>query len=203
MFTGIITDVGQIRSLDHTGDDSRDRLFTIRASYETEKINVGASIACSGVCLTVIETGADWFAVQVSNETLGCTTLADWVPGTPVNLECALKFSDELSGHIVSGHVDGVGRVAGIDPDGESHRLRVWTPVGLARMVATKGSVTVEGVSLTVNNTESASGRDYFTVNIIPHTMTSTTLGRLSTGDPVNLEVDLLARYVARLLSRE
>ena len=196
MFTGIITDVGRISRIDHAGDDERDRRFVIGTSFDTTSIDIGASIACSGVCLTVIETGVEWFAVQVSNETLGCTTLDQWETGTTVNLERALKVGDELGGHIVSGHVDGVGTVTGIRPEAESHRFNIAVPAGLGRMIAPKGSITVEGVSLTVNDVAG----DTFGVNIIPHTLAVTTIGTLREGDRVNLEVDMLARYVARLL---
>lgn len=199
MFTGIITDVGRVRAIDHAGDDDRDRRFEIETAFDTAKIDLGASIACSGVCLTVVETGAGWFAVQVSNETLNCTTLDDWRTGTPVNLERALKLGDELGGHIVSGHVDGVGIVESIAPEAESHRFRIRAPSALERLIAPKGSIAVEGISLTVNEIDSA----VFGVNIIPHTIGATNLGNLEPGHRVNLEVDMLARYVARLLGPE
>ncbi|MEQ8664370.1 MAG: riboflavin synthase [Rhodospirillales bacterium] len=196
MFTGIVTDVGRVSRVEHAGDDTRDRRFEITTAFDTGTIDIGASIACSGVCLTVIEIGPDWFAVQASHETLGCTTLGDWTDGTPVNLERALKVGDELGGHIVSGHVDGVGRVLEIAPEADSKRYRIAAPAALSPMIAAKGSVTVEGVSLTVNDV----GDNAFRVNIIPHTLSVTTLGALQEGAPVNLEVDMLARYVARLL---
>jgi len=199
MFTGIITDIGQVRRIEHAGDADRDRRFEIETTFDTATIDLGASIACSGVCLTVVETGDNWFAVQASAETLGCTSLDRWQESTRINLERALKLGDELGGHIVSGHVDGLGTVEAITPEAESHRFRIKAPSNLARMIASKGSITVEGVSLTVNEVEG----EVFGLNIIPHTMKHTTLGNLAPGDPVNLEVDMLARYVARLLGQE
>lgn len=199
MFTGIITDIGRIRAVHHAGDQEKDRRFEIETAFDTASIALGASIACSGVCLTVVETGDNWFAVQASAETLGCTSLGSWTGDTRINLERAMKLGDELGGHIVSGHVDGVGQVETITSEAESHRFRIQAPAALSRMIAPKGSITVEGVSLTVNEVEG----DVFGVNIIPHTMSETTLGFLAAGAPVNLEVDMLARYVARLLGQE
>lgn len=196
MFTGIVTDVGRVNRVDHAGDDARDRRFEIATSFDTATIDIGASIACSGVCLTVVETGLEWFAVQASSETLACSTLGRWSTGTAINLERALKIGDELGGHMVSGHVDGVGIVTEIRPEAESHRFRIETPHDLSRMIAAKGSITVEGVSLTVNDVDG----NVFGINIIPHTLSVTTIGTMREGDPVNLEVDMLARYVARLL---
>jgi len=195
VFTGIITDLGSIRAI--TGDG--DKRFEIATMYDTNGIDIGASIACSGVCLTVIDKGPGWFAAMVSNETLSCTTLADWQVGTPVNLERALKVGDELGGHIVSGHVDGVGEIVSIESDADSHRFRFRPPANLANLIATKGSITVDGVSLTVNDVE----RGEFGINIIPHTMEVTSIGKKHVGATVNLEVDMLARYVARLLEKE
>jgi riboflavin synthase len=162
---------------------------------DTAAIPLGASIACAGCCLTVVDRGDNWFAADVSAETLACTTLGGWAPGSKVNLERALRMGDELGGHIVSGHVDGIGHVRAIVPENGSRRITVGIAADLARFVAAKGSVTVDGVSLTVNYV----CRDGFAVNIIPHTEAVTGLGGLLIGDPVNIEIDMLARYVARL----
>jgi riboflavin synthase len=191
MFTGIITDIGRIKTVSVSGDTR----FDIATAYDTDTIEIGASIACAGVCLTVIEKGQGWFAVEASGETLEKTTAADWQAGTPLNLERALRMGDELGGHIVSGHVDGVARVLSTTPVGGSLKLDFQAPEALAAFIATKGSVTLDGVSLTVN---AVKDRD-FSVNIIPHTQTETTLGQLKPDDRVNLEIDVLARYVARL----
>lgn len=192
MFTGIITDKGSLRGVEDRGE----RRFTIDTSYDTESIDIGASIACSGACLTVVDKGAGWFAADVSVETLSKTTLGQWREGDSVNLERALKVGDELGGHLVSGHVDATAVVVASDPVGESVRFWIEVPEELARFVAPKGSVTLDGVSLTVNEVE---GRR-FSVNIIPHTAAETTFGTLRKGDRVNLEIDQLARYVKRLL---
>jgi riboflavin synthase len=191
MFTGIITDIGRVRAV---RDTNRDRRFEIGTAYDLETVDIGASIAHSGCCLTVVEKGAGWFAVEVSRESLDVTTLGDWTEGGAINLERATKVGDELGGHIVSGHVDGVGEVVDIRVEGGSHRVEIRAPRPLHRFIAQKGSVAVEGVSLTVN----AVADDIFGVNIIPHTWEVTTLGRLKTGARVNLEIDVLARYVAR-----
>lgn len=191
MFTGIITDVGRVRQLDQRGD-LRARITT---GYDTSGIDIGASIACDGVCLTVVETGADWFDVDVSAETLSKTNLGDWSVERRVNLERALKVGDELGGHIVSGHVDGLAEVAGISDEGDSTRVTLRAPEDLARFIAPKGSVALNGTSLTVNEVD---GRD-FGINFIPHTKEVTTWGNVALGDRVNLEIDTLARYVARL----
>jgi riboflavin synthase len=197
MFTGIITDVGRVRSVKQT---DRDRRYEIETAYDLAGVDIGASIAHSGCCLTVVEKGpidgkeGGCFAVEVSGETLARTTLGAWAAGDPVNLERAVKVGDELGGHIVSGHVDGVGEVISVDPDGGSHRIRVRAPKPLHRFIAPKGSIAVEGVSLTVNEVEG----EVFGVNIIPHTWEVTTLGKLAPGTKVNLEIDVLARYVAR-----
>lgn len=199
MFTGIIREVGHVRSIEQTGD-TRIRLGCRRLP---ETIEIGASIACSGVCLTVIAKGRDeegpWFDVDASAETRAVTTLGDWTPGRAVNLEPAMRLGDELGGHIVSGHVDGVGRLVGIRPEGASHRLTFEAPKALGRFVAPKGSITLDGISLTVNEVEDADDTTRFGVNIIPHTWAETTLGQTPEGAGVNLEIDLLARYVARL----
>jgi riboflavin synthase len=193
MFTGIITDVGEITAR------SGGRM-TIRTRYAPESIAIGASISCDGCCLTVTSvaraTDGSQFTVDVSNETLSKTTLASWQPGRYINLERALKAGDELGGHLVSGHIDGVARIAGIVADGESRRFSFEAPPALSRFIAPKGSIALDGTSLTVN--EVAGAR--FGVNLIPHTLTGTTWGRKKPGDDVNLEVDLLARYVARLM---
>ena len=191
MFTGIVTDVGRVKSV---RDTNRDRRFEIETAFDTATIDLGASISHAGCCLTVVEKGPGWFAVEVSGETLSLTTLSDWTEGRSVNLERAAKVGDELGGHIVSGHVDGVGKVISIESEGGSHRVRVRVPKPLHRFIAPKGSITVEGVSLTVNEVED----DVFGVNLIPHTWDVTTLGRLEVASRVNLEIDMLARYLAR-----
>lgn len=195
MFTGIITDIGRVRAVERQGDTR----FTIETGFDTETIAIGASIAHNGVCLTVIDKGPGWYVIQASGETLSKTTLGGWDAGTRINLERALKVGDELGGHIVSGHVDGVGALAATKPEGESLRLTFEAPESLAKYIASKGSVAIDGVSLTVN--EVAGAR--FGVNIIPHTQTATTFGGLRVGDSVNLEIDMLARYVARLAGQE
>ncbi len=195
MFTGIISDVGKVRAVIAGGDTS----FVLDTAYETRAIAIGASIACAGVCLTVTETGEGWFKVQASAETLGRSTLGRWRAGTPVNLERALKLGDELGGHILSGHVDAVAEIVAHRPEGDSLRLVVEVPPPYDRAIAPKGSVALDGVSLTVNEVD---GRR-FGVNIIPHTRARTTFGALEAGDRVNLEIDVLARYVARLLGKD
>ncbi len=191
MFTGIITDIGTIRQLEPQGD-LRARIAT---GYDTAHIDIGASIASDGVCLTVIALGEDWYDVQVSAETVSKTNLGDWAEGRRVNLERALKVGDELGGHIVSGHVDGVAEVIGIADEGDSTRVSLRAPQDMARFIAPKGSVALNGTSLTVNEVDGAT----FGINIIPHTKDATTWGDVAQGDRVNLEIDTLARYVARL----
>jgi riboflavin synthase len=191
MFTGIITDIGKVRAI---RDTNRDRRFEIETAYDLATIDIGASIAHSGCCLTVVEKGEGWFAVEVSGESLSLTTLDQWAVGGRVNLERATKVGDELGGHIVSGHVDGLGEVVSVTVEGGSHRVKVRVPRPLHRYIAPKGSIAVEGVSLTVNEVED----DVFGVNIIPHTWDVTTLGQLVAGAKVNLEIDVLARYAAR-----
>ncbi len=191
MFTGIITDIGQVRAIK---DTNRDRRFEITTTYDLGTIDIGASIAHSGCCLTVVEKGDDWFAVEVSAESLSLTTLSQWSLGTRINLERATKVGDELGGHIVSGHVDGLGEVLSVRLEGGSHRLEIRAPKPLHRYIAQKGSIAMEGVSLTVN----AVHDDVFGVNIIPHTWDVTTLGQIVAGSRVNLEIDMLARYAAR-----
>lgn len=191
MFTGIITDIGRVRAVAET---ARDRRYEIETAWDTSGIDLGASISHSGVCLTVVEKQSGWFAVEVSGETLSKTTLGSWGAGTRINLERATRAGDELGGHIVSGHVDGLGEVVEVTPDGGSHRIVVEAPHPLHRFIAAKGSITVDGVSLTVNSVD---GRR-FSLNIVPHTWEATTLGALKAGAAVNLEIDMLARYLAR-----
>ena len=193
MFTGIITDIGEVASR----DGGR---FSIRSSYTADTIAIGASSACDGACLTattVASAGAgSTFTVDVSNETLARTTLGDWRPGRRMNLERPLRLGDELGGHMVSGHVDGVGRIVDMRPDGDSRRFTVEVPAELAPLIVPKGSVALDGISLTVNEVDEAR----FGINIIPHTLTHTTLGGKNPGDRVNIEVDIVGRYVARLM---
>jgi len=193
MFTGIITDIGRIQSVEHRGDLHA----RIQTAYDTDGIDIGASICCDGVCLTVTATGEDWFDVDISAETVSKTNIGanGWAVGHPLNLERALKVGDELGGHIVSGHVDGVAEIISMRDEGESTRYTFRAPDALARFIAPKGSVALNGTSLTVNEVDGAE----FGVNIIPHTKEVTTWGASKTGDLVNLEVDTMARYVARL----
>ena len=191
MFTGIITDIGRIRTLENRGD-LRARIET---GYDTAGIDIGASIACDGVCLTAVALGGDWFDVDISAETVSKTNIGDWAEGGRINLERALKVGDELGGHIVSGHVDGVAEVVAMRDEGDSTRVTFRAPEDLARFIAPKGSVALNGTSLTVNE---VAGRD-FGVNLIPHTQEVTTWGLVKQGDRINLEIDTLARYVARL----
>ena len=196
MFTGIVTDVGEIVAVEKRGDTA----FTIACAYDPVSIAVGASIACAGVCLTVLERnrladGRGAFTVEASAETLAKTTLGDWRAGTLINLERALKLGDELGGHIVSGHVDGVGVIESIRPEGASRRFTCAAPADLARFIAAKGSVALDGTALTVNEIEA----NRFGFNLISHTLAATTWGRVRVGDRVNIEIDMLARYVARL----
>ena len=191
MFTGIISDMGTLRGIERRGD-MRARIGT---SYDTDSIEIGASIACDGVCLTVVALGPDWFEVDVSAETLSRSNLDTWASDHRVNLERALKVGDELGGHIVSGHVDGVAEIVGMHEEGDSTRVTLRAPEDLARFIAQKGSVALNGTSLTVNEVEGLE----FGINFIPHTKAVTTWGKASVGDHVNLEIDTLARYVARL----
>lgn len=195
MFTGIITALGTIRAIDPIGDGKDMRLVIGSPWPDTASIALGASIACSGCCLTVVETGPDWFAVDVSAETLSKSRLGAWTIGSQVNLERSLRMGDEMGGHIVSGHVDGVAEAVSATPDNASTRWLFRVPHELSRFIAPKGSVTVDGVSLTVNEVQG----DIFGVNIIPHTAAVTGFGTLAPGDAVNIEIDMLARYVARL----
>ncbi len=193
MFTGIVTDMGKIQELRQMGD----LWVKIATSYDVAGIDIGASIACDGVCLTVVELGADpgWFSVQASAETLSKSNLDQWTEGRIVNLERALKVGDEIGGHIVSGHVDGVATLTDMVDEGDSTRLTFEAPGELARFIAPKGSVALNGTSLTVNEVDGAT----FGINIIPHTKEVTTWGQAKVGDRINLEIDTLARYVARL----
>jgi riboflavin synthase len=193
MFTGIITDVGRVRRLRRTAGGLD---IEIATSYDSAHIALGASIACSGVCLTVVALEDGAFATQASAETLSCSTLGDWAEGTPVNLERSLKVGDELGGHIVAGHVDGVAQLLERRPDGESVRFVIAAPADLMPYIASKGSVAVDGVSLTVNEV----GAHSFGVNLIPYTLAHTGFGEARPGQRFNLEIDPIARYVARLL---
>lgn len=202
MFTGIVTAVGTVRSVEQRGD----LRAVIACPYDPAGITIGASIACSGVCLTVVDRGGAsgdaWFAVDVSGETLACTAPDRWSEGARLNLETALRLGDELGGHIVTGHVDGIGEVVGLCPDGDSMRVGIAAPHELAPYLAAKGSITVDGVSLTVNEiTDQSDGTCHFAFNLIPHTGEMTTLGALAMGDKVNLEIDVLARYLKRMES--
>jgi riboflavin synthase len=200
MFTGIITDLGSVRTVEERGDTR----FVFNTALAMDEIVIGASIACSGACLTVIDKGAGWFAADASAETLDKTTLGSWRDGAPVNFERALRVGEELGGHLVSGHVDGVAVVTERRPEGDSLRFTFEVPADLARFIAPKGSIALDGVSLTVNEVmgnEVMGSR--FGVNIIAHTAKLTTFGRLEVGDRVNLEIDLLARYVERLLQNK
>ena len=193
MFTGIVSSVGRVRSVEPLGE-GRDMRLVIEGHWAEPPV-IGASIACSGCCLTAVELGPDWFAVDASAETLSHTTLGTWRQGSPVNLERALRMGDELGGHIVSGHVDGVGEIIARRPENGSTRFSIRVPAPLHRYIAPKGSVAVNGISLTVNEVDG----DVFGINIIPHTLEQTDLGQRQPGDSVNIEIDTLARYVARL----
>lgn len=196
MFTGIITHIGTIARIDKDRGDWR---VFIKTTMPARDVAKGASIACSGCCLTVVDKDADWLAFDVSAETLSKTVIGSWSEGTRVNLERSLKVGDELGGHIVSGHVDGLAVLQSITPEGDSRRLTIKVPDAFALYFAPKGSVALDGISLTVNEVEGA----VFGVNIIPHTWTHTTLSDRKPGDALNMEVDLMARYVARQLGRE
>ncbi|MFL6732865.1 MAG: riboflavin synthase [Sphingomicrobium sp.] len=197
MFTGIVTDVGTVRSAEQRGD----LRLVIGTSYDLDTVELGASISCSGVCLTVVDKGEDWFAVDVSGETVSRTAADHWREGARLNLERALRLGDELGGHIVTGHVDAVAEVVGTCPEGDSMRIGISVPKELARMIAPKGSITLDGVSLTVNEVRDGTGNTHFAVNIIPHTAQHTTLGGLSGGQQLNVEVDVLARYLDRMIA--
>lgn len=194
MFTGIVQDIGTVRSVEKNGDWR----IVIETGLDLSLTVIGASIACAGCCLTVVEKTANSFAVDVSAESLSKTAIGTWERGTKVNLELALKAGDELGGHIVSGHVDGLAVIKSLEKEGESFRFKIEAPEALSRFIAPKGSITLDGVSLTVNEVEG----NVFGVNIIPHTLSHTTLGQKSAGDSLNLEIDLLARYVERMMNR-
>ena len=193
MFTGIISAIGRIDDIQKPGDWR----LRITTPWDCAKIDLGGSIACSGVCLTVVERDADWFAVEVSAESLSRTTIGTWQAGTQINLERALRLGDELGGHIVSGHVDGLAIIDQITRSGDSHELKIRVPDALSKFIAEKGSVSLDGISLTVNAIEDS----HFGVNIIDHTWGHTTLGHATIGQHLNLEIDMLARYVSRLIS--
>ncbi|MDB5695675.1 MAG: riboflavin synthase subunit alpha [Sphingomonas bacterium] len=199
MFTGIVSDIGHIRSVETRGDTR----VVVATAYDTATVDLGASISCSGVCLTVVDKsgpgGPQWFAVDVSGETLSRTAQGQWSEGKRLNLERALKVGDELGGHIVTGHVDGVGDVVGVCPEGDSRRIGIRLPRELAPFIAPKGSVTVDGVSLTVNEVRDGDDGTHFSINVIPHTQAMTTLGELEAGQAVNIEIDVLARYLQRM----
>ncbi len=196
MFTGIITDVGTVRSAEQRGD----LRLAIDCSYDLSTVELGASIACSGVCLTVVDKGPDWFAVDVSGETLSRTAPNAWQEGARLNLERALRMGDELGGHMVTGHVDAVGEIIGTCPEGASTRIGIRVPRELGGALAPKGSVTLDGVSLTVNEVENLSDGVRFAINVIPHTAGQTTFGEIAPGRPVNIEIDILARYLGRMM---
>jgi riboflavin synthase len=198
MFTGIVTDVGTVRSAEQRGD----LRLVIACGYDMDSVELGASIACSGACLTVVDKGDDWFAVDVSGETVAKTAADRWREGARLNLERSLRLGDELGGHIVTGHVDAVGEVVGVAPEGDSKRVEVAVPRALGPMIATKGSVALDGASMTVNQVRDAEdGTTLFSVNLIPHTAQHTTLAKLTEGRQLNVEVDVLARYIDRMLA--
>ncbi|MGQ0528191.1 MAG: riboflavin synthase [Alphaproteobacteria bacterium] len=195
MFTGLIQDIGTVRSIDKSGD----WLIRIATAIDLARLRIGASVACSGICLTIVGKDYDWFAVEVSDETLSRTAIGSWKEGTKLNLEPSLKMGQELGGHFVFGHVDGLAEITAITPQGGSHVITLKAPPEFARFLAPKGSVSIDGISLTINDV----AKNSFTVNIIPHTWANTTLGLKRPGDPVHLEIDMLARYVARMLTPE
>ena len=198
MFTGIVTDVGTVRKAEQRGD----LRLVIGTSYDMDTVELGASISCSGVCLTVVDKGGDWFAVDVSGETRSKTAADHWREGAKLNLERALRLGDELGGHIVTGHVDAIAEVLAICPEGDSTRIGVSVSSELGAMIAPKGSITLDGVSLTVNDVrDTEDAKLHFSVNIIPHTAEKTTLGDLTSGQQLNVEIDVLARYIARMAS--
>ncbi len=195
MFTGIITDIGTIRSAEQRGD----LRLVVATGYDLATVDLGASIACSGVCLTVVDKGGDWFAADLSAETVARTARDRWTAGNRLNLERALRMGDELGGHMVTGHVDAVGTVVSATPEGDSKRICIAAPASLTRFIASKGSITVDGVSLTVNDVEDRAEEVEFTLNLIPHTGVHTTLGSLEAGRELNLEIDVIARYLDRM----
>ena len=197
MFTGIITDIGTIRNAEQRGD----LRLVVETAYDTATVDLGASIACSGVCLTVVDKGPGWFAVDVSGETRSRTANGQWRPGSRLNLERAMKLGEELGGHIVTAHVDGIGTVVSVDPEGDSQRVVVAVPADLAPFIAPKGSIALDGISLTVNTVEDDADGTRFAINIIPHTAEMTNFSTLAPGRPINIEIDVLARYLGRMRS--
>jgi riboflavin synthase len=198
MFTGIVTDVGTVRKAEQRGD----LRVEIATGYDLSTVDLGASISCSGVCLTVVDKGDDWFAVDVSAETISKTASDHWREGARLNLERSLRLGDELGGHIVTGHVDTVATVVGTSPEGDSLRIDVRVPRALGPMIAQKGSIALDGVSLTVNEVrEAEDGTTHFAINVIPHTAQETTLGSVARSQQLNVEVDVLARYIDRMLA--
>ena len=198
MFTGIVTDVGTVRKAEQRGD----LRLVIATGYDMDAVDLGASIACSGVCLTVVDKGDDWFAVDLSGETVSRTAAEHWREGAKLNLERSLRLGDELGGHIVTGHIDAVGEVVGLCPEGDSTRAGISVPRALGPMIAAKGSIALDGVSMTVNDVRDAEdGTTHFSVNVIPHTAGHTTLGDLKARQQLNVEVDVLARYIDRMLA--
>jgi riboflavin synthase len=197
MFTGIITDIGTVRTVDQRGD----LRIVVDCGYDMAGVDLGASIACSGACLTVVDKGEGWFAADLSAETVSKTAPGLWLEGARLNLERALRLGDELGGHLVTGHVDGLAEVIGLCPEGDSTRVGLAVPAALGPMLAPKGSVTLDGVSLTVNDVSDEGERTHFSVNIIPHTSEHTTFSGLAEGRMLNVEIDVLARYLQRMLA--
>jgi riboflavin synthase len=197
MFTGIVTDVGEVVSAEQRGD----LRVRVRTGYDLSTVELGASIACSGVCLTVVDKGDDWFAVDVSAETVSCTAPGLWREGAQLNLERPLRMGDEIGGHIVTGHVDGLGEVVSVSREGDSKRIGIRVDSTLAPAIAPKGSIALDGVSLTVNDVRDAADGTHFSVNVIPHTAQQTTLGELEADRQLNVEIDVLARYIDRMLA--
>ena len=197
MFTGITTDVGTVRSAEQRGD----LRVTIACGYDMGTVELGASIACSGVCLTVVDKGEDWFAVDVSGETRSRTAQGLWSEGSRLNLERSLRVGDELGGHIVAGHVDGVAEVVDVTQEGGSSRIDLRAPDGLGQYIAPKGSIALDGVSLTVNEVSDDGGATHFSVNIIPHTASITTFNEIAVGRQLNVEIDVIARYLERMIA--
>lgn len=195
MFTGIVTDIGRVREVEQRGD----LRLVIETAFPTADIALGASIACSGVCLTVVDKGDDWFAVDVSGETVSRTARDLWRQDARLNLERAARLGDELGGHLVTGHVDEVGEVVSAEADGDSTRMVIAVPAVLAGMIAPKGSITLDGVSLTINEVRDVGDQTDFAINIIPHTAAHTTLGDITPGRQLNVEIDIIARYLQRL----
>ncbi len=198
MFTGIITDVGTIAEVEQRGD----LRLTVQCSYDMAGVDLGASIACSGVCFTVVDKGEDWFAVDVSAESVARTAQGQWNVGAKLNLERSLKLGDEMGGHIVTGHIDGIGEIVSADPVGDSIEIVIRAPDELAKYIAPKGSITLNGVSLTVNEVRDEESGCLFTINLIPHTAEVTTFASVAAGQPVNIEIDILARYLVRMTSK-